>query len=117
MVLLNEIAEKVISKPEKMITSILDTIFDRHCEFLGDVLTKQVVHVHYSGPVLMIDLLGDYRVVILDKFIKGLHLFNSTESFDYNDSVKQMISKTITNINVEMLENYIKQSFHFLNKK
>lgn len=120
LILLEEIAGSIVQGPSKLITNILDKIFDRNCDFLSDVLSKQVIHVLYDRGCVTLNLKGDHRVIILDKLIKGMYLYEDPDTvFEENIKLKpkDLISKALPKLNTTLLENYMKQSFHSFSKK
>lgn len=120
LVLLEEIATQVVSEAVRRITFLLDCIFTRNCEFTDEIISKQIVRVYLLCDCLIIELLGDYSAKVLELFVTSLYNINAmsdTGETPSNKSIKDMMLEYIPSMNLDLLENYIKQSFHGLNKK
>lgn len=120
ILLLEEIANNVVSEPMRLITSVLDKIFDCKGDFMEGILSKQVIRVDCDGSFISLTLKGDHRVVILDRLVKGLHMYEDQEDL-FNEgkstSIKDLICRVVPELDIKLLENYIKQSFHSFSKK
>ena len=115
LLLLGELANKILSKIDIVVGREVDKIFERESSFVSDILSKQVVDIQYNGRMLIITTLGDYRTNILNSFIRAA--CNVLDSDSKVDSARSLISNTINDIGgarIKLLDNYV---MHFMKDK
>lgn len=112
LTLLGEISNNILSSVDAITGKAIDRMFERHEEFLTSSLLNQVIDVSFRGALMTVDILGDYRTVVLNSFVRSIY-YNREEDTNVDD-IKSLISNTVNNCNIGLMENYVK---HFIAKK